>query len=543
MPLQHGLFRGRSYWFILLILLAALLYNLGGWGVLETSEARYAEISREMLASRDWLHPQLLGIGHYHKPPVTYVISAAGMALLGVNGFGVRFFLQLSFLLQALLVYQLGWLLFRDKGIAIVALVVYVTMPAVLISARNLTTDSFLTTFELLAIWAWVKYKYKSKAAWLYLFYSLLAVAFLTKGPVGLIFPVLVVLAMANYRSAATKHHTMHYIVGFMVFLGLSASWYVYLMLQNPQFVDYFLMKHTVERYANPEAFSRSKPWWFYLVLAPLLSLPWSAMLLLNLKKIRALPAKDKRLFILWLLVPLVFFSLSGSKLILYILPLFAGLALLTAWLLQELLENKLRRSVTAALVYYGILALAFIVAPLILAEIQVPIWCYIFPGLMLAGLYFIWRSDSNDLSKLLAGALVFTVLLLPFSTHLLGNNQEQVNSTSQVAAALQKPELAQRRVIVYDQLLPSLAFELNRNFVTIQDKNRHLNRETQFETNENWRQNLLNPARAQDSIALVNLLQQNIVLIVKGELPPNRKWLTQNCSYKQKIGKWVLHY
>ncbi|MDI3521485.1 MAG: hypothetical protein PWR04_1473, partial [Anaerophaga sp.] len=66
---------GNYLWAVLLITAMALLFNLNGWGVTETSEARYAEIAYEMYQSGDYLHPRLLEIQHYHKPPVTYWIT------------------------------------------------------------------------------------------------------------------------------------------------------------------------------------------------------------------------------------------------------------------------------------------------------------------------------------------------------------------------------------------------------------------------------------------------------------------------------------
>lgn len=233
---------GRLLYGLLLVLFLLLLYNLGGWGVIETSEARYAEISREMWQSGQLLHPRLLGIQHFHKPPVTYQVSALGMELFGPNAFGARFFLQVSLVLQVWLVYLIGKLLFRDGRQALLAAVVYLTIPAVLLSARNLTTDSFLTTFELAAIWAWLRYKADAKAGWLYLFYFLLALAFLTKGPVGLIFPALVAIGLAGgFTTAKKRSPAWHHVPAILLFLVIGGSWYAYLMLQDPQFVDYFL--------------------------------------------------------------------------------------------------------------------------------------------------------------------------------------------------------------------------------------------------------------------------------------------------------------
>jgi 4-amino-4-deoxy-L-arabinose transferase-like glycosyltransferase len=441
-------------------------------------------------------------------------------------------------------VYRLAKELFRSQEIAIAALLIYFSMPAVLVSARNLTTDSYLATFELLAIWAWVKYKIIKTPTWLYLFYIALALAFLTKGPVGLIFPVLVVFGLSNYSSGANRQtFIVHQLIGLAIFLILGASWYLYLMLQDRQFVDYFLMRHVVERYANPEAFSRAKPWWFYIVLAPALSLPWSAILLFNFNQLRKLEKHFKKLFIVWLLVPLLFFSFSGSKLLLYILPLFAGIALLSAWLLYQLPDIAKRKAAAWGMLYYTVLAIAFLLVPLFPVDLSIPYWVYSLPLLMLLCLYLIWKSKNDSVVKLLLGSAAFTILLLPFSTYLLAANPSLSNSSTALAQALQAKELRHSQVVVYDKLLPSLAFELNRNFVTIQDNSRSLNRETQFETDTRWKDHFLQLNKQEDSMALVNLLRKNVVLVVKGDLPEEKQWLIKHLHKKRKAGKWSIYF
>ncbi|AKQ45782.1 hypothetical protein TH63_09175 [Rufibacter radiotolerans] len=541
MFVKDWLYSRNAFWVVLLVLLGALLFQLGAWGVLETSEARYAEISREMLASGDWLHPRLLGILHYHKPPLTYMITAVGMAVFGVNEFGARFFLQVSFVVQAGLVYGLGCLLFKSRKVAMTALIIYVTLPAALISARNLTTDSFLATFELLAIWAWVKFKLQGKPGFLFLFFIALALAFLTKGPVGLLFPVMVMMAFAN--SGGYKAGKGQWMLGLLIFLGLGSSWYVYLMLQDQRFVDYFLFRQTVERFANPEAFNRSKPWWYYLVLAPVLSLPWSVMLGIHFRKLWDLVPLHRKLFGLWILVPLLFFSLSGSKLILYILPLFAGLALLMAWLLSELTESQRRNSVIIGFLFYGCMSLALLSAPLLPVGVALSPGAFLFPVLSLLVLLYLGQSLWENNEKLLLGALSFTLFLVPFSTYLLSDNAALLPGSEHVAAALKEKGLAKRQVVVYDQLLPSLAFEQKRTIVSLYDSNKGLQRETQFENSEAWRCAFLQCGNAQDSTALVKLLAQKPVVMVKGKLPPNRKWLLRAFTKTKQVGPWNLHY
>ncbi len=105
---------------IFIVLCTLLLFiNVGTYGVVESSDARYAEISREMLESGDYIHPTLLNIQHYHKPPLTYQLTALGYQIFGVNELGARFFLQLSLLIQLLLVYALSNILFGNRGTAL----------------------------------------------------------------------------------------------------------------------------------------------------------------------------------------------------------------------------------------------------------------------------------------------------------------------------------------------------------------------------------------------------------------------------------------
>ena len=104
----------KKFYVVLILLFALLTLGLGSWGLTESSEARYAEIGREMAMSNDFIHPSLLGIGHYHKPPITYAITAIGYKVFGFNEFGARFFMSLALILQLLLIFKIGRLWFKD---------------------------------------------------------------------------------------------------------------------------------------------------------------------------------------------------------------------------------------------------------------------------------------------------------------------------------------------------------------------------------------------------------------------------------------------
>ena len=90
---------------LIFVLAGTMLATSNLWGVVETSEARYAEISREMLLSGDWLHPTLLKIHHYHKPPITYWITAVAYSVFGISAFAARFFLIAAYCAQVVIIF------------------------------------------------------------------------------------------------------------------------------------------------------------------------------------------------------------------------------------------------------------------------------------------------------------------------------------------------------------------------------------------------------------------------------------------------------
>ncbi|WP_304518166.1 lipid-A-disaccharide synthase N-terminal domain-containing protein, partial [Cecembia rubra] len=175
-------FKPYRFQAVMIFTAMVLFFNLGSWGVTESSEARYAQIPKEMLESGDYLHPTLMGIYHYHKPPITYWITAASYKIFGVSAWSARVFLQISILLQIWLVYQLWGLIFGDKDRAFYASMLYASFPTVIISGRALTTDGYLALFILAAIYCWFLYLKKEQRRFLILFYLLLVLGLITKG-------------------------------------------------------------------------------------------------------------------------------------------------------------------------------------------------------------------------------------------------------------------------------------------------------------------------------------------------------------------------
>jgi len=524
----------------LLFLCVSLLF-CGNWGVLESSEARYAEISREMLQSQDWLHPRLLGINHLHKPPVAYWITALGLKLFGVNPFGARFFQQISFVVQALVIFRIGCLLFKNSQPALLAMAVYLTIPAAFIASRNLTTDSFLLTLELLAIMAWISYRGHGRTVALYGFYGILGLAMLTKGPVGLLLPLLICCTYRPCESSVPIRIRVH-LLPFLLFLLLGFSWYGVLIWNDPRLLDYFVVKHTVERMVNPEAFNRSQPWWFFVVLAPLMSLPWSFVACWQRKGLQKIAPNVLRLLLVWVFVPLVVFSLSASKLMFYILPLFSGLALLIGSLLHTLANDCLRRVAIFTCLFYVALSLALLLAPSFSTVIDLSGSTAVLFPLMMIGLELVWRFVPDIRLKIVSCGICFFLILFPLSGNLLGQNPLLIRDIQPLAAIIQRINPRHHTVIVYDSLLPSLAFDMNQDIVTVTDTAGLLQRETQFETDANWKSFWFNLHATEDQIRLHHLLDDGAIVIAKhGAKLDNKIWGNQLVPLR-KIGRWQMY-
>ncbi|MGB7784817.1 MAG: glycosyltransferase family 39 protein [Salinimicrobium sp.] len=538
----------NQFYLILALLFAVLLSGSGSWGLTESSEARYAEIAREMVASGDYLHPSLLGIHHYHKPPVTYQLTALGYQIFGINEFGARFFLAVALLLQVFFVYKIGRLLFKDEKKAIASALIYFSFPVVLIAARNLTTDAFLTTFILWALYFWLLRKQGRSVLFLYGFYLMLGLAMLTKGPVVLLPPVIFILFWKIINREKMKF-TMHTFLGTLLFLVVSASWFVAVIIDKPILLDYFVKDQIVKRSLEAEKFHRSKPFWYYLAFAPLLGVPWLFFIgtdaVKNFKSI--MNRRKNEMILLWSsLLLLLIFSLFSSKLILYILPIYPFMALLGGSLLERTPLKRLNiyTKIFAGLfliLFSGLLYLSFS------EQFQFSFW-YALPlcALLAAvGFYFL-KMRNKDLLRPVYMGVWFSVFLL-FTYALFGaQNDGVINSVKELSAFVKQEKQDVNNVVVYDYLLPSAAFYLGDRIVTVNEKNFKSQREVEFESDSLYKKNYIDLRQEGELKRFKDLMRQKdnvLILRKKKQLPDSLQYLLTNFSHSAERGKWRVYY
>ena len=353
-----------SFWWIALAVLAAAVY-LGTTGALPLvgrDEPRYVQIGRAMLESGDWITPRLGGFHWFEKPVLLYWMVAAAFGAFGVSEWAARLGVALCGLGSAALL----WWMVRpiSEGAARWSALVAASCAGMLAFSHGATFDIVLTFCIALASCAWWKSHLEPDAKrakkLLALFWIGVGLAFLAKGLIAFILPALT-LALYAGLGALTRQKSERLQVGFWWGLPLallvSAVWYGPVIWSNGmEFINIFFVQHHFARFTS-DKFKHHQPIWFYLEILPLLLLPWTPFLLAAIWKtrqhLRAATPQGRLLVYAWAwtLSPILFFSLSGSKLPGYILPALPGACVVVGLYLSEWAHTLGRRRFAGALV------------------------------------------------------------------------------------------------------------------------------------------------------------------------------------------------
>lgn len=313
---------------------------LGSRGIWEPDEGRYTNVAVNMVESGDWLNPRRNDdIGHWTKPPLTYWAVASSLSVFGLNPWAARLPVALSYLLCAWLTWRIARRL--APGTEAGAAAIYTMMLLPFSASQFVTTDYLLAACETTAVWVFIEARWGARrtSLWLALMWAALALAFLTKGPPGL----LPLPAMLLFDWMMPQGRSILWWPGIVLFLALSLPWYIVVIIDNPGLLGHFVGDEVVRRVAT-DGFRRHGEWygWFTVYVPTLLlgSAPWTPTLLRcvgvlpgAIRQWRGLGCVDAATVLLatWVLLSLLIFCLSLSRLPLYILPLFVPLAILAA--------------------------------------------------------------------------------------------------------------------------------------------------------------------------------------------------------------------
>lgn len=343
---------------LFLVIIGFYLYGLGHLPFVGPDEARYAQVAREMFLRNDLITPTLGGHLWFEKPALLYWLMIGSYKLFGVSEWSARLGPAVCGVLTIVAVFWLGSRISnKDRRVDIgfcVALILASSLGFVVFS-RAASFDVVVTMTLTWALSFFIASETEPGDRWrkrlLAGFYFFVGLSLLAKGLIGLVIPFSVVGAYFIGRGKApTRTVWTSLFWGLPLSLVVAGTWYGPMFLKHGMpFVDQFFIQHHFARYLS-NTYHHPAPIYYYLVILILLSLPWLAFIIESLVQThRWLWRADdpltrmKTFSLAWILVPLIFFSFSTSKLPGYILPVLPALALIAGDRLSLVLSEGAR--------------------------------------------------------------------------------------------------------------------------------------------------------------------------------------------------------
>jgi 4-amino-4-deoxy-L-arabinose transferase-like glycosyltransferase len=355
-------------------------YGMGQFGLIGADEPRYAQVAREMLDRHDWITPTLGGHAWLEKPPLYYWQAMLAYSVLGVSDVAARVPAAIDATLLVLAVY----FFFRRfrRGVEVDAALIAASCAGVIGYAHAASMDMALAAAFAIGMLAWWTWRETDKRTYLALFYVFMALGMLAKGPVApfLAGAVIVMFALAA-REPRLVVRTLWW-PGILLFCAVSLPWNHRVQVRNPQFFREFILQHNLARFSS-DLYHHREPFWYYLPVTALALVPWTVFVIAAFvrsvrvwwaerKSVSAEPDLELQLSLFaccWLIVPVVFFSLSRSKLPGYILPAApAGAGLLAEYLRQSFGDEEGRAVSKWLAVLHALVAAAPIIPSVLIA-------------------------------------------------------------------------------------------------------------------------------------------------------------------------------
>ncbi|MHC1698430.1 MAG: glycosyltransferase family 39 protein [Geobacteraceae bacterium] len=326
---------------ILIVFSLFFFLFLGELPFKEPDESRYAEIPREMLESGDFITPRLNYVKYFEKPPLHYWVNALSLSAFGNKEAAARFPSALFGLCGVLLVYHIGRKLYGRRAGLYSALVLGSSVGYLFQSRMNII-DTTLTICMAAALGFFLlasRREEENKGRYYYLFYLFCALSVLAKGLIGIVLPGGVIFLYLLLTKRWNLLREMRIPSGTCLFLVVCAPWFILVSLKNPEFFQFFFIHEHFERFLTKVHGRYEPPWYFIPVLLGGI-MPWSFFLPGAVKSVWEKRDSHQLFLCLWFGVIFVFFSLSSSKLIPYILPVFPAVALLIGSAISAALDD-----------------------------------------------------------------------------------------------------------------------------------------------------------------------------------------------------------
>ncbi len=407
---------------LLLILLGFnLFYGLGDIPLLDPDEPVYAETAREMIQFSDYMSPRIFNDFWYDKPPMYYWLVAGTFNVFGVNDFAARFPSAFMGVATVMMFYYAVKRLFDEETGFWSALILGTSLEFFYLG-KAAVTDMTLLFFMTGAILAFLNNKFL-------LMYVLMGLATLTKGPIGVVFPGVIIflyfLASGEWRTLKK----MHIPLGAVIYFLVAGPWYYFMyQLHGQVFIDTFFGFHNMTRFTTAEHPNRVL-WYYYIPVLLVGFFPWTGILFDAVKKSITDSSGDafKNLMFMhiWWIFVFLFFSISKTKLVSYIFPLFPPLAIIVGWNIVRVSRERFPQKewglAVPSLIMFGLLSVVWFLGGQQLPEMSfgatvlAGITLLLALGIGTAFLYFkdvLLASWLHVVAGILTMVVVFTFML-----------------------------------------------------------------------------------------------------------------------------------
>ncbi len=484
-----GISAKQTLW--LVIAIAVIWFaNLEYRTLIKPDEGRYAEIPREMVETGDWVTPRLNTLKYFEKPPLQYWATATAYTVFGEHQWTSRLWTGLTGFAGLLAVWFAGARLFGREAAGYAALLLSSSLLYVMMSHIN-TLDMGVTFFISLGILALLLGQTETDARkrnnWMLLAWAGMALAVMSKGLMGIVLPGTAVFLYCMVQRDFSLLKRMNWIAGIAVFLLITAPWFYLVMKANPEFFGRFIIYEHYTRFTTKDL-GRYQPWYYFVPILLSGALPWTVLMFDamyrsargTLTAVRSKsgekPFNPGRFLLVWAVFIYVFFSISGSKLPSYLLPMFPALVLLMGQRLVQIRERvlfwQLAPVVPVALVFLG---LSINVGKFADTPGQMELYPNYTAWLVTASLILLFGllGGMALLWKVKKPAAILVLALSTLLSAQIGvsgyNTVARERSAKHIAEAIRsevKPQIPLYSVMTYEQ---TLNFYLGRTFTLVQ--------------------------------------------------------------------------
>jgi 4-amino-4-deoxy-L-arabinose transferase-like glycosyltransferase len=369
----------HPFWGVVLLLFCAwaLFWNLGQAGLFEPDEGRNAEIAREILLLKDWITPHYDFLARLDKPMLFFDVVAFSYRLFGISEWSARLPSALAALGCLVLTYRLSSVLF-GRTAALWSALILVTSIEFFALSQIVILDMLLAFFLTFGFSCFLLGQIAADVgkhrAYFLCMYIAFGAATLTKGPIGFVLPAMVIVSYLLATRNWLLLQRMELPLGVPLFLLTASSWYLIAEFQNPGYLRHFLLQENVARFAT-DRFHRTQQWYFYFLALPAGFFPWSVLLPGAVATLRRRWLSGEHLYLgLWISVPLLVLSVSSSKMVHYILPIFPPLAIVVgAAVAAAFRDSRARTAAFPATVFllFSLILMIVLVRPEVLPAVS----------------------------------------------------------------------------------------------------------------------------------------------------------------------------